>query len=166
MVNDFLVDEDGDELILNGDYAVGPSDSQHIDDIIISVAGAWREFPAVGVGIQEYQSGPPQEQKLRSIVNQQLQADGYANVLAFIDYVNNELNLSVEGERTLMALPGTTPVSGGATIGTPSFVAGNISTQVVTVVGPPGQPGPAGPAGPAGPSITDEQVIALSLLFG
>lgn len=163
MVNDFLVDEDGDELIVNGDYVIGPSDSQHIDDIIISVAGAWREFPAVGVGVQEYQSGPNEEQKLRAVINQQLKADGYADIIVLANYLDNSLDVSVDANRILTASTVATTGTGAGTA-VPSGIAGSsVLTQTIAVVGPPGPPGPTGPTGPA---ITDEQVIALSLLFG
>lgn len=169
MVNDFLVDEDGDELIVNGDYVIGPSDSQHIDDIIISVAGAWREFPTVGVGVQEYQSGPNEEQKLRAVINQQLKADGYADIIVLANYLDNSLDVSVDANRILTASTAATTGTGAGTA-VPSGIAGSsVLTQTIAIVGPPGAPGPAGaqgPAGPAGPGITDEQVIALSLLFG
>lgn len=166
MVNDFLVDEDGDELIVNGDYVIGPSDSQHIDDIIISVAGAWREYPTVGVGVQEYQSGPNEEQKLRAVINQQLKADGYADIIVLANYLDNSLDVSVDANRILTASTAATTGTGAGTGVTSGIAGSSVLTQTIAIVGPPGSPGPQGPAGPAGPGITDEQVIALSLLFG
>ena len=43
---DFLLDEDGDLDIVNGDFAVGPSDVQHIEDIVAnSFVGMWKQNP-------------------------------------------------------------------------------------------------------------------------
>lgn len=76
MFTDFLLDENGDLLIQNGDLVVGPSDNQHIDDIISSFAGFFKENPNLGVGINQ----DIKSQNGKGIVNtilQQLQSDGY-----------------------------------------------------------------------------------------
>ena len=75
-MQDFLLDEDGDLLIQNGDFVVGNSDNQNVEDIISSFAGEWKELPFVGVGLIQYlksQDG----QKATNIIKTQLQADGF-----------------------------------------------------------------------------------------
>ena len=75
-MQDFLLDEDGDLLIQNGDFVIGNSDNQNVEDIISSFAGEWKEFPFVGVGLIQYlksQDG----QKATNIIKTQLQADGF-----------------------------------------------------------------------------------------
>ena len=73
---DFLLDANGDLLIQNGDFVVGPSDNQHIDDIISSFAGAWKQFPILGVGIMQYLKSEEGQAAVAKI-KQQLQSDGY-----------------------------------------------------------------------------------------
>jgi hypothetical protein len=75
--NDILLDSDGDLLIENGDFKIGPSDEQHIEDIISAYLGWWKEFPSVGVGIKQYQAGSGVEQTIEREIKLQLKADGY-----------------------------------------------------------------------------------------
>lgn len=74
---DFLLDEDGDLLIQNGDFVVGPSDVQHVEDIIQSFLGEWKQFPFVGVGLLQYIKSEDGQKAVTSI-KEQLQADGYS----------------------------------------------------------------------------------------
>lgn len=52
-MKDFLLDDNGDLLIQNGDFVIGESDNQHQLDILLSEKGEWKEFPEIGVGINE-----------------------------------------------------------------------------------------------------------------
>lgn len=74
---DFLLDDDGDLAIKNGDFAIGRSDQQHVEDIINSYPGWWKEYPQVGVGVMNYLNSSGQQQKLQRSIIIQLQADGY-----------------------------------------------------------------------------------------
>jgi hypothetical protein len=51
-MNDFLLDENGDLLIENGDFVIGDSSSQHQKDILMATKGEFKEFPEIGVGIE------------------------------------------------------------------------------------------------------------------
>lgn len=51
MNQDYLLDDDGDLLIQDGDFVVGTSDNQHIRDILVSFQGEWKQFPLIGAGI-------------------------------------------------------------------------------------------------------------------
>lgn len=51
-MKDFLLDENGDLLIENGDFVIGESDNQHQKDILIATKGEFKEFPEIGVGIE------------------------------------------------------------------------------------------------------------------
>jgi ABC-type uncharacterized transport system substrate-binding protein len=74
---DFLIDsETGDLLIRDGDFVVGPSDNQHINDIISCFAGSFKQFPSVGVGIMTFLKSQNGQDAVNQI-KQQLQADGY-----------------------------------------------------------------------------------------
>lgn len=67
----------GDLLIQNGDFSIGLSDSQHIQDIIVSFIGTWKEFPNVGVGLKQFQGSAGKEQAIQQAIKLQLFADGY-----------------------------------------------------------------------------------------
>ena len=54
---DYILDQDGDLLIEDGDFVVGPSDQQHIEDILVSPQGDWRQHPLLGIGIFNYLKG-------------------------------------------------------------------------------------------------------------
>jgi len=54
IAKDIALDENGDLLILNGDFVVLPSDDMHIEHIMRSAKGEWREHPAIGVAILKY----------------------------------------------------------------------------------------------------------------
>lgn len=96
---DFLQDENEDEVITAGDYAVGESDQFHINDIILSVPGTWRENPQVGVALESYQSSAGQQQKLNRNILQQLEADGYVDVLTEYITEGNKFGVKVVADR-------------------------------------------------------------------
>jgi len=96
---DFLEDENGEEVIVNGDYAVGPSDQFHINDIILSIPGSWREYPQVGCALESYQSSAGQQQKLNRTILQQLEADGYVDVLTEYILQGNNFGVKVVAKR-------------------------------------------------------------------
>lgn len=73
---DYLLDEDGDLLIQNGDFVVGPSDDQHIADILQSFQGEWKQFPLLGVGLLTFLKSQTPNDAINTI-KQQLQNDGY-----------------------------------------------------------------------------------------
>ncbi|CAB4218254.1 hypothetical protein UFOVP1596_10 [uncultured Caudovirales phage] len=76
-VQDFK--QEDDDIYIDpstGDFALVDSDKQHIEDIIFSSPGHWKEFPAVGCSIFKYLNGK-NKQDLERIVKIQLQGDGY-----------------------------------------------------------------------------------------
>lgn len=77
MVTDFLLDQDGDLLIRDGDFAVGESDDQHIEDIITAFPGWWKQFPLLGVGIFQNIKSSQNPQDLERSIKINLQSDGY-----------------------------------------------------------------------------------------
>jgi len=50
---DFLLDEDGNLRIENGDFVVGDATDQNIQEIITAHKGEFKEFPEIGVGIED-----------------------------------------------------------------------------------------------------------------
>ncbi|MGJ1244295.1 MULTISPECIES: hypothetical protein [Sphingobacterium] len=54
-MQDFLIDDD--ILIQGGDLVIGNSDRQHQKHILIAQKGEYRQFPELGVGINNILSG-------------------------------------------------------------------------------------------------------------
>jgi hypothetical protein len=82
---------EGDDLFVttDGDFDITESDTQHVDTIIDSWVGHWKEFPTVGVGIKRKLAQSGNIQKVSREIKIQLTADGY-NVKG-IQIVNGEV---------------------------------------------------------------------------
>jgi len=80
IAHDFLDDTDGDAKISNGDLAIGESDKQHIQDILYSAPGWWKQYPLVGLNPYRYINSKDTLQSLTNNVKGQLTADGYIKI--------------------------------------------------------------------------------------
>lgn len=71
--NDFFIDP------VKGDFLITDSDTQHVEDIINSFAGWWKEFPTIGVGIKKHlgTTAGGGAQVVKRIIKIQLKSDGY-----------------------------------------------------------------------------------------
>jgi hypothetical protein len=76
MNQDFAL-QNNDLLIVNGDFAIAESDSQHIADTLNAFPGWFKEFPQDGIGVFDYYNSSGREQVLKRNIQIQLQADGY-----------------------------------------------------------------------------------------
>lgn len=94
---DIRLNEDGDLIIdpITGDFQISPSDVRHVEDILQSYKGDWKEFPLVGVGVKRFISSPGKLQRLSRIIKTQLKADGIRVDKIKVDGVN----VYVSGER-------------------------------------------------------------------
>ncbi|WP_044213466.1 hypothetical protein [Flammeovirga sp. OC4] len=77
MGHDILLDEDGDLLIVNGDFVIGESDEQNVRLNIESNKGDWKEFPTAGFGIENYINSVQNKTKFSSDLAKALDEDGY-----------------------------------------------------------------------------------------
>jgi hypothetical protein len=77
---------EGDLKIVNGDFVIGPSDSQHIKDIIYENVGCYKQYPTCGVGLDEDQFMPIKMQELKQRINIQLSKDGYKIINLGLSY--------------------------------------------------------------------------------
>ena len=75
-MTDILFDNDYDLAVLNGDFEIGESVEQEVEDIIISFPGWFKQFPLVGVSAPLYLKGPANLQNLQRNIQLQLQGDG------------------------------------------------------------------------------------------
>jgi hypothetical protein len=69
--NDLFIDSN------TGDLAIHESDTQHVQDIINSWAGWWKEFPTLGVGIKRYLGRSGGVQLTKRAIKIHLKSDGY-----------------------------------------------------------------------------------------
>lgn len=60
-----------------GDFSIVPSDNFHIEDILSSEPGWWKQFPLVGAMLRKLLKGKFNSQVVESTIKQQLEADGY-----------------------------------------------------------------------------------------
>ncbi len=75
-MDDFLLDpETGDLLIRNGDFVVGNGNDQHINDIVQSVPGEWKESPFVGCDLYRFVAANVTESEVVAVVKKQLELD-------------------------------------------------------------------------------------------
>lgn len=73
---DILLNDD-DLIFANGDFSIGESDQQHIQDIVFENTGAYKQFPLVGVGIINYLNSSGAQLILGRNIKTQLETDGY-----------------------------------------------------------------------------------------
>lgn len=97
LVKDVIIGNDYDLQIVDGDFVVKPSDQQHVQLIIITAQGEWKEFPLLGVSVELYINAPASLQQLGKNIRLQLQSDNYTirklNVFGptkiFVDGIRN-----------------------------------------------------------------------------
>lgn len=95
---DFQLDTDGDLLISGGDFVIGLSDQQNIEDIIQAFPGWWKQSPQLGVGIRSYVKGGD-IQELEQSVLIQLTADGFKVNNPRASFINDKLTIEPNAER-------------------------------------------------------------------
>lgn len=76
-VKDIIIENGYDLKIVNGDFVVDESDQQHVQLIIITAVGEWKQFPLLGVGIEQFINAPASLQKLSKLIQLQLVSDNY-----------------------------------------------------------------------------------------
>lgn len=94
MAKDFLLDDNGDLRIVNGDFVVGDAEAQHVDDLLYSFKGEWKENPLVGAEVQRQVKQRESLTKLKKNIRTALENDGYSNVSVSID--GEDININAE----------------------------------------------------------------------
>ncbi|MFL0134697.1 hypothetical protein, partial [Tenacibaculum maritimum] len=78
-MKDFLLDEDGDLKIENGDFVIGNCDQQDVEILIVSHKGAFKEFPLVGFGAINYIKREVSKVEFKRDLKVQLEYIGFIN---------------------------------------------------------------------------------------
>lgn len=92
-MTDLLLNDNYTPALLNGDFATGESDEQHVLLICATNKGEWRESPLTGLDLVLYQNAPKTVQNLEQLNREasvQLDKDGYQ--LIAIDISSGEID--------------------------------------------------------------------------
>jgi hypothetical protein len=96
LVEDFLFDDDGDLGITAGDITTGPSDNQHLEDIMIASWGQFRQYPDLGVGLERFFMGNYSKQFIRKEIRREVQSDNF--VITDLE-IDGNLNINLRAKR-------------------------------------------------------------------
>ena len=93
---DLLLDDTYDLAIERGDFAAGESDAQHVELLMQTNQGEWRQDPVTGIGLSRFVQapyGPAQAAQLSRTITIQLERDGYRVLeVDVLDLANATLN--------------------------------------------------------------------------
>lgn len=92
MAKDILLDENGDLVIVNGDFVIGDSDTQEIEQLLISKKGEFKEFPLVGADIERLIKSRSGQTAAIKEIKKQLIADGFDESNIEIDKIDLTIN--------------------------------------------------------------------------
>lgn len=95
---DIRFDDEFDDLFISstGDFEVKESDTRHVNDLVESWVGWWKEFPSVGVGAFRYLGASGGFQRLVRSIKIQLKGDGYSVKQVTTD---QKENIYITGDR-------------------------------------------------------------------
>lgn len=91
MAKDIIIDD----IFKNGDFNVGYSDEQHIDNVILSAPGHFKQHPLIGVDILQYTNAPMTPATIRELernIKLQIEADGGKKVKVKVNPKTTEVN--------------------------------------------------------------------------
>ncbi len=103
-MKDYLLDENYDLLIKDGDFVVDECDDLDIELILLTEKGNWKESPMTGVGIRKWTNATMNStlmQQLEREVRIQLNGDGFEvdKAQVITDNAGNFLDLQIEADR-------------------------------------------------------------------
>ncbi len=92
--------EDAQDIIAeNGDFGIQASNNQHIQDIVEAFPTWWKEYPAMGCSAQLYMSSNQASQTFQRVITEQLQIDGYSDILIRPIIVDNDYEYQITAIR-------------------------------------------------------------------
>jgi len=98
-IKDITLDDTYDLVIENGDFKISDSDMQHIELICITDLGHWKQYPLLGVGIENYIASSGQTEALKRSINIQLASDGYNVKRVDVYGINESFTYSIDATR-------------------------------------------------------------------
>lgn len=97
---DILIDNNGDVLFENGSLKIGVSDEQDVVLIVNSCQGDWKRSPLVGVGIEYYMASSGKTLEIKQKISSQLTSAGFRNVKVSVYQSGENINYSVNADKT------------------------------------------------------------------
>jgi hypothetical protein len=94
---DYLLNDDLDLVIANGDFKKGPSDQQASILLLNTNVGAWKYHPFCGMGIKKYMGSSGTELKMKREITVQHEADGMRMNEIYVKDFKFYLNFSRPG---------------------------------------------------------------------
>jgi hypothetical protein len=89
-VFDIAIDNTGELLFSNGDFAIKESTEQHMEALIIAEKGEYKATPLVGVGIKTYLNDDVvYSDDLKRAISEELEGDGMAIEAMNISNIND-----------------------------------------------------------------------------
>ena len=76
MGKDILFDENGDLLIVGGDFVIGDSELQEVETILSMMQGDLKEDPIVGANLLHYEKSTLTPEQVKAKASIALQRDG------------------------------------------------------------------------------------------
>lgn len=95
---DIITDATGDIQFVNGDFRIEESDAQHVEHIVFTDKGQFRQYPLIGVGIGRLLNGSPNKVEIQQQIKLNLESDGY-NVRSVSVGLSDGLDLDIDAER-------------------------------------------------------------------
>lgn len=80
MRKDILHNDEADLFFSEGDLAVGNSDLQHVQDIVLTMKGEWKKYPLQGFDALKRIKSRVNEQEFKRDLKIQLAYDNYQDV--------------------------------------------------------------------------------------
>lgn len=74
-----IIHNDGELVIKNGDFLIAESGTQHVEDIVISLAGDFKSAPMIGFGAIMQLKKNSSDSAFKRDLKIQLEYDGYKN---------------------------------------------------------------------------------------
>jgi mono/diheme cytochrome c family protein len=93
MANDWLTDDEGNYLIKDGDFVIGPSEQQEVAEILEGHPGEWKEDPIIGAALTQMIKSKYDPARMRAVIKKQLARDG-KDYEDYKDYINLKINNS------------------------------------------------------------------------
>lgn len=84
-MQDFIIDDNYDLVIKNGDFAIGDSNSQEIDLLTRSFKGDWKQYPLLGAGLLRLVKGRATEVRIKRDIELELKDDGFRIIKIKVD---------------------------------------------------------------------------------